>query len=240
MFPKLIDRCREPELMDQPGLDDFEHHRALTGLARINRWSASASILWPRIRELSLERLRSGRREPLRVLDIATGAGDVPIRLRQKALHAKLPIEFAGCDMSPLAISHAEREASARGVDLKFFALDLFRDEIPTGYDIVTCSLFLHHLEEAVAIELLRKARSAAGELVLLNDLIRSRTGYALAYVGTRLLSRSPIVHVDGPLSVQGAFTMAEALELSRKAGWQKPQIHWRWPYRFLLSESRM
>ena len=46
-------RDRVPELMDWPGLDPAEHRAALTALARINRLSLSAEILWPPIRELS-------------------------------------------------------------------------------------------------------------------------------------------------------------------------------------------
>jgi hypothetical protein len=60
-----------------------------------------------------------------------------------------------------------------------------------------------------------------------------------LAYVGTRLLSASPIVHVDGPLSVAAAFTCVEAQELARRAGLEGATVARRWPFRFLLTWSR-
>src|SRR5262245_16152781 len=75
-------RRRQPEIMDQPGLDRPQHWEALRSLARINRLSRSAGTLWPRIRSLA----RQGGM--VRILDVASGGGDVPIRLWQLARHA--------------------------------------------------------------------------------------------------------------------------------------------------------
>jgi len=48
MTIKLAQRDRQPEFMDQPGLDRDEHARALAGLRRINFISGtSASLLAP-------------------------------------------------------------------------------------------------------------------------------------------------------------------------------------------------
>src|SRR5437763_1778104 len=74
-------------------------------------------------------------------------------------------------------------------------------------------------LEESDALTMLRHMRDAAAELVLVNDLERSRLGFALAWVACRLLSRSPVVHFDGPASVRSAFTPKEALALAERAG---------------------
>ncbi len=82
---RLQERRCQPELMDEPGLDPERHRQALQGLARINWLSASDRILWHPIRALARE--LAGK--PLRVLDIATGGGDVPIRLWQRATFGK-------------------------------------------------------------------------------------------------------------------------------------------------------
>src|SRR5262249_61298949 len=87
---------------------------------------------------------------------------------------------------------------------LVFSACDVLREPLPAGYDAVVCSLFLHHLSAEQAVGLLRRMAAAAGRLVLVNDLARGRAGYLLAYLGTRLLTRSPGVHFDGPRSVEG------------------------------------
>jgi 2-polyprenyl-3-methyl-5-hydroxy-6-metoxy-1,4-benzoquinol methylase len=236
---RLQQRHREPEIMDQPGLDEGRHHQALEGIARINWVSASSLILWPPIRALCRRRLAAGDSRPVRVLDVATGGGDVPIRMWRRARRQGLPLEVAGCDCNPIAVDHAQRRAVEHRAKADFFPLDVLTDTLPGGYDVITCSLFLHHLEEDQAVILLQKMLDAAGRLALVNDLLRSPAGWLLAYVGTRLLTRSAMVHTDGLISVEAAFTMSEATELARRAGWEGATIHWRWPFRFLLQWSR-
>ena len=48
-------------------------------------------------------------------------------------------------------------------------------------------------------VRLLKGMAAKARCLVIVDDLIRSRLGYAMAWIGTRLLSRSWVVHHDGP-----------------------------------------
>lgn len=234
-MPDLRQRRRQPEVMDQPDLDPEAHSSALTALVRINWWSGSAGILWPQIRDLA----RSNPGRPLRVLDVATGAGDVPVRLWHKARRAGLPLTVAGCDVSPTALAFAGQRAEKAGTDVRFFQLDALRDSVPEEWDVLTSSLFLHHLDEGPAVELLRRMGAAAQRLVLVNDLERTSTGYRLAWLGTRLLSRSWMAHIDGPRSVEGAFTADEALALARQAGLDGATVARRWPCRYLLQWGR-
>jgi len=220
--------------MDQPGLEPGRHRQALHGLRRINFWSGSAGILWPPLAALA----RASPR-PVRVLDLASGGGDVAIRLQRRAHRAGLPLVVEGCDVSAVAVEHAVREAERQGTPVRFFRADALADDLPGDYDVVVCSLFLHHLTEDQAVELLRRMGAAAGRLVLVNDLVRSRPGLLLARVGTRLLSRSPVVHVDGPRSVEGAFTVEEARVLAERAGLGGATVERRWPCRYLLTWVR-
>lgn len=238
-MPNLRHRHLQPEIMDEPGLDAAKHHQALDDLARVNWISNSAQILWPPIRDLCHERRQAGDTRPLRVLDIATGGGDVPAHLWLRARRKGVPLEVAGCDFSPLAVEHARQTAARLKADVSVFALNVLEQPIPTGYDVVCCSLFLHHLNDEQAITVLEKMRGAAGSLVLVNDLARNWGGYWAAYIGTRLLSRSPIVHFDGPVSVEGAYTQSEALALARKAGLNGVTISRRFPFRYLMSWRR-
>lgn len=220
-------RERIPELMDDPGIDPAAHRAALAGLARINRISCSADILWPPIRKL----LQRDPTRTLRVLDVATGSGDVPHALAKRG---ERRLEVAGCDISATAIQDANENSAAHAI--RYFTHDAIREPLPTGFDVVTCSLFLHHLSEADAVALLQRMRDAAGELVLVNDLERSRLSYVLAWLGTRLLSRSQVVRFDGPASARSAFTPKEAQRLADEAGLKGATVGRRWPCRYLLS----
>ena len=230
----LARRNRRPELMDQPGLSTMDHALALSGLRRINRLSRSDAILWPSIARLS-KALPGGS---VRVLDVACGGGDVAIRLVRRAIRKGVGLEIDGCDKSREAVRYAQHKAKEQAVRIRFFALDAVKDAIPEGYDVVTCSLFLHHLDEAEASGLLTRMAQSTARLVLVNDLVRSRAGYALAWAGCRLLSRSPIVRHDGPVSVAAAFTLSEVRELASRAGIAGAHLTRRWPCRFLLSWS--
>lgn len=227
----LRERCVLPEQMDQPGLDQREHLEALAGLARINAWSGSAGILWPALRALG----EPAEGNAIRVLDIACGAGDVPLRLWRRARRAGLAMQISGCDRSAAAVQAASARSAEAGADLRFFVLDALADPIPAEFDVITCSLFLHHLEHADARRFLTRVSVAARKMVLINDLERSNLGYALAWFGTRLLSRSAVVHTDGPLSVRAAFTKAGMLRLAHEAGLERAIIRRKWPFRFLL-----
>ena len=233
--PRWTQRRRTPEIMDQPGLDPAAHARALLGLGRINRVSRSAGILWPPLARLATTKTGG----PIRVLDLASGGGDVPIALARRASLAGLDLTLDGCDISPVAVDFAARRAEEAGLRMRFFRLNVLEEPIPPGYDALTCSLFLHHLGDDEAIALLGKMVEATRDLVLVNDLLRSRIGHGLAWAGCRLLSRSPIVHHDGPASVDAAFSFAEAEELARRAGMVGARLTRHWPVRFLLSWSR-
>lgn len=231
----LKQRCRLPEMMDDPALDARRHIQALRGLERINRLSFSARILWPAIRSLA----QAVHPRPLRVLDIATGAGDLPVCLWWRASRDGLCLQVAGCDCSPRAVGYAQRRAEQANAEVRFFEWNVIAQPMPEGYDVIMSSLFLHHINNEQAVDLLRRMAFAAGSLVLVSDLVRSLSGLALAYAGTRLLSASAVVHDDGPKSVRAAYTIGEARQLAIRAGLGGASVTPRWPRRFLLTWRR-
>ena len=213
MAADLAERRLEREWMDDPSLDAARHRAALRGLARINAVSRGAATLWPTVRDTARQ---AGR--PIRLLDIACGGGDVAIALRRRAERAGLPVTVHGCDVSDTALGYARQRAQADGDDTRFFQCDVLRESLPATYEVVTCSLFLHHLTDEQTVHVL-SAMAACAPVVVVNDLQRGRAGLLAAQVGTRLLSRSPVVHMDGPMSVRAAFTMDELRALAERAG---------------------
>ena len=94
----------------------------------------------------------------------------------------------------------------------------------------------MHHLAVDDAVTLLARCAAATDGLVLVNDLARSRWNLGLVWLATRLLTRSHVVHVDGPLSVRAAFTASEARELAERAGLAGATVSGRFPCRWLLT----
>lgn len=227
----LQQRHLQPEEMDLPTLDGAEHIRALRGLERVHWLTDSVGILWR-----PLARLAATSKAPLRVLDLASGGGDIPRRLCRRAARHRLALEFAGCDFSPRAVDYAQARADRESVPVRYFPLDVLNAPLPSDYDVLMCSFFLHHLTEDQATTLLRRMATAARRLVLIHDLARGVGGFVLAYLGTRMLSRSKVVHEDGCKSVEGAFTIEEMRRLAASAGMMGAQVEPRFPFRLLLT----
>jgi 2-polyprenyl-3-methyl-5-hydroxy-6-metoxy-1,4-benzoquinol methylase len=225
----------QPEVMDDPALDPARHAQALRALAKINWLSGSARILWQPL--LDLARTQRGR--ALRILDVASGGGDVPIGLWRRARRAGLNLEIHGADISATALEIARHKAQRAGADVQFFRLDIHSEALPEGFDVLTSSLFLHHLSGEQALSFLGRLREAAGRMVFINDLRRCRLGYLLAWLVARTLTTSAVVRVDAPRSVEAAFTVEEIQALAARAGMENAHLARRWPCRFLLTWRR-
>ena len=82
-----------------------------------------------------------------------------------------------------------------------------------SSFDLVSCSLFVHHLSPEVVVEFAREALRVCRLAVLVNDLVRHPLHLALAYAGAPLY-RSRITRNDAPASVKQAYTVEEMSEL--------------------------
>lgn len=229
-------RRREPELMDGAGLDRDLHLSALDALARINRVSLTVARAWKEVERLAAEGAR-----PVRVLDVACGGGDVLIDLARRARSRRVEVDLLGCDASPTALERAAARARDRAGDevpgaasLRFERRDVLEGPLPPEQDLVLCSLFLHHLSRAQAVALLR-AMAAITRVLLVQDLRRTRLGYALAWLGLHTLTRSEVARRDGLVSVRAAFTLEEADDLVREVGLAGAELRTCWPQRFSL-----
>lgn len=229
-------RCRQPELMDQPGLEPAAHLQALAGLRRINWWSRTAQQVGKRIEGIARRR----NLESVRILDVACGGGDLALDLARNARLRGLNCRIEGCDISPVAVERAQTAARARGIEqARFFVWNALGDTSTDQFDFVTCTLFLHHLADAEAVALLRRMQSLSRVALLVDDLLRTKTGLWMARLACRALTRSPIVHADGPTSVRSAFAFDEVRDLASKAGLDGFSLHGHWPQRFMLCWER-
>lgn len=228
-------RVHQREWMDEPGIEEARFIGALDGLRRVNAVTRGAAMVWPVLERWS----RTHGAAPFRVLDVACGGGETVTALAKRFHRTGIPAVVDGCDVSPTAIEHARRNAESRGVDARFFRLDALEDSLPDNYDAIVCSLFLHHLPQDAAVEYLRRAAVAARRGIVVQDLVRSRAGWWLAYTGVRLLLCNDVCREDGPRSVECAFTLEEARALAREAGLDTAQVDGRFPCRFLLTLER-
>ena len=156
---------------------------------------------------------------------------------RRFARRRGIAFDAHGCDLSELAVGHAQAAAERADIGTaKFYQLNVLADPLPTDYDAIYSTLFLHHLEEADGAKLLERMAAATRQVVMIDDLVRTRLGFLLVWAGSYLLTTSPVVHVDGPLSVRAALSLEEARKLIEQAGLRGAKFRRHWPERFLMT----
>jgi SAM-dependent methyltransferase len=236
LTPDLSQRNLVPEKMDDPALPHADHQRALRGLRRINWFSGTLSQFDRVICELNAKNVS---KEPVVILDIGCANGENAIGLYHR-LAPKFPVSVHGWDISPYAIEQADKLRKKHGLSEHQCRFELRNalEVTPLGNqadqvaDIVINSLFLHHFEASDVVKLLARMRVLARRAVICDDLLRTRTGWLLAKLGCHLLSRSKVVHFDGPQSVRAAFTMQELKSLADQAGLNNARFSKHWPER--------
>ncbi|MEZ6119728.1 MAG: methyltransferase domain-containing protein [Pirellulaceae bacterium] len=127
-----------------------------------------------------------------RILDMGSGGGDVLCRIVQLARNDGYSIHATGWDISETACVFAKDHAASMFAAHSETSIEFLNEDAINGtqsgtFDVVFCSLFLHHLTSQDAITLLQRMKRMAVRAVLVDDLSRNRWGYALAWLGTRI-----------------------------------------------------
>ena len=224
----LQERRLQPELMDDPNVDAEQHRAALRGLARLNMASFVERTVMRELRALA-------GADPAHILDIAAGSGDLAVALARRSRRDGLPWTFGACDISQTACETIRERADAAGTQVDVVRADVLNDPIPGSCDIAMCHLFLHHLTRPQIVGLLASMRNSARKAVLITDLRRTWLGFSLAWLASRTLTRSPIVHHDALRSVEGALTVPELRACADEAGLHPVRIRGVWPERMVL-----
>jgi 2-polyprenyl-3-methyl-5-hydroxy-6-metoxy-1,4-benzoquinol methylase len=220
------------EIMDGPNVEADAHALALKGLRRINKASKAAA----RMARPMIDYARREKLNRLSMLDIACGGGDVPVSVALLAREAGIEIDLTLLDRSATALKLAAATADQAGIASRCIQADLLDQWNDSDFDVVTCSLFLHHVPDpSQVVALLNRMRTISRRMVIISDLRRCRMGLLAAWLGSRILSRSPIVHYDAPASVRAAWTMPELTGFAARVDMTNVRIQRCFPWRMLL-----
>jgi SAM-dependent methyltransferase len=202
-----------PEWMDVVETASPELERDLANLESLNRRFGGRNVVLDYIGPL----LQRG--QPLRILDLGTGGGDIPRAIVRRARELLCPVNVTAVDQQEPTLQIAAKW-SADFPEIRFVRADILNyiPEVPCH--VVLCNLVLHHLDGSDAIRLLRRAREMAGRAVLVTDLRRSRLAQAGIFAVTELFYREPMTRHDARLSAERAFSFAELRKLAVAAGW--------------------
>lgn len=221
-MPREFD-ANEPERMDLPQPVSEELERDLRNLASMNRWYGSHRLLNHFLR-------RWWRRgESYSVLDLCTGAGDLPRRMADYARAHDITVRIVAVDANPATLDIARR--FSRGYDeINFVEGDALSFGATQEYDMVHSALSLHHFGDHDAARLLARCRTLSRRWILASDLERSSFTTLCVWLLTALIYRDAMTRHDGRLSARRAFSFAEFRALADAAGWPDC-CHARFPF---------
>lgn len=189
-------RIVTPELLDTDSGTPEEIYASLADLCRINRRFGGIRTT----RKLVERVAQYTARRDFSLLDVAAGSGDVAQGVRDQLGPRGINVNYTLLDS---ALSHVNGYRPTVIAD----ALTLpFHDDT---FDLVSCSLFLHHLEPEQIAHFLSEALRVCRIAVLINDLRRSALHLTLIYAGLPTF-RSRLTRHDSIASVRRSYTPDE------------------------------
>ena len=202
------------ELMDRPQPVSAELERDLENLRELNRWFGSYALI-----SMFLSRwIKPAAR--LRIVDLATGSGDIPRLIAEygRKIGAQLRIDAVDQQSATLEIA---KSLSVNYPEITLVEGNILEWNPPEPYDLVLCTLALHHFSEDDAVRLLQRCCELSRKFVLVSDLRRGFFLSAGVWLLTEFMFREPMTKVDGRLSAARSFSFSEMNRLAQRAGWQ-------------------
>ncbi len=220
-----VKRISRRELLDSDSGTPAEIAASLADLRRINCWFGGVSTTEHLLRQIAR---RCGTRS-LSLLEVAAGAGDVPVILKRRLRSQGITLEITLLDRSPAHLRNGN--SGVRGIVGDALHLP-FADN---SFDVVGSSLFVHHLPPLEVVAFVNEAIRVCRVAVLINDLIRDPLHLALVYAGMPLY-RSRITRHDSVASVQQAYTVQEMADLVTGTEAAQVEIQSRYLYRMAVT----
>jgi hypothetical protein len=199
-----MQRVSTPEILDSAECPPNEVAKSLSDLSRINRWFGGIATT----RKL-IERVANvtGKKH-FTMLEVAAGFGEVPRVAAQQLARKGISLELTYLDRLPSHLLPGNRSLVADALALPF---------PDKAFDLVSSSLFTHHLEPADLTRFAQEALRVSRCAVLINDLVRHPLHLGLVYAGFPLI-RSYVSRVDGVASVRRAYVPDEMREILTSA----------------------
>ena len=152
--------------------------------------------------------------DKLRVVDLATGSGDIPRLIVDYARKISAKVEIDAVDRQHATLEIA-RTLSADYPEISYREANILEWNSVESYDITLCTLALHHFGNEDAVRLLRRCCQVSKRFVLVSDLRRSFSLVAGVYLLTALIFREPMTRYDARLSAIRAFSFSEMRDLA-------------------------
>jgi len=207
----------ELEMMDRPQPVSSELEKNLRNIRQLNRFFGSHRLVLHFLRRW----IKPG--DHVRIVDLATGSGDIPRLIVDLARKIGATVEIDALDRQSATLEIA-RKLSGNYPEISYIDANILEWQPAERYDIVLCSLALHHFSDENAVRLLRRCGDLSRKFVLVSDLRRGLLATIGVYLLTALIFREPMTRYDGRVSAARAFSFGELDDLAGRASLQNFQ----------------
>lgn len=221
-------RSEAPEIMDDFSLEGKLLRDTFDKLELINRLLGGNRVTIDGVAKILKNHPKD---KPITIIDLGCGHGDI---LRDVAKFGKkqgYQFQLIGVDANTDAIAYAN-ELSKDYEELQFLNIDIFSKEFEKiEFDVVLCTLFLHHFKPSELLSLLKTNFNKARIGIVVNDLQRSRWAYYLFKLVT-VFTKNHMVKEDGLTSILKAFKRKDLIIITEQLK-AKASIRWKWAFRY-------
>lgn len=237
MFISTRNRTLAAEIMDDFQMQGDELRNSLDEIAQVNRLLGGNNVTLSGVKKL-LQGI-SPDREVI-IADIGCGNGDMLRELAAFGRRYQFKLKLLGIDANDCTISHA-RTLSANHPDISYECLDILDEAFcKVNYDIVICTLTLHHFKNDEIFSLMKRFKEKATIGIVINDLQRSVLAYRLFQLFCVVFRLGKMSREDGLTSILRGFKRKELLGLSEKLNIVHYTFRWKWAFRYQWIISKL
>ncbi|WP_432410623.1 methyltransferase domain-containing protein [Rasiella sp. SM2506] len=223
-------RSKQEEILDNFELHGPEMEIMLNDLKTVNKILGGQQVTLKGIKNL-LQFI--SKKECITIVDIGCGDGEMLRKVAQFGEANMYKFNLIGIDGNEHIIKIAKAKSKAYP-NISFHVKDIFSEgPILAEYDIVLCTLFLHHFKNEGIIAILNKLSAEANVGVVVNDLHRSRIAFWLFRLFSSIFINSKIARHDGLVSVARGFKHRELMSLAAQLPEKFSTIQWNWAFRW-------
>lgn len=223
-------RTDKPELMDDFSLEGEVLRDALDKIAKINTLLGGNKLTLFGVKKL----IKNHQKETeILIVDVGCGNGDMLRYLADYGRKNNLIFKLIGLDANGFTINHA-RNLSVNYPNISYRCENIFDVKfkmIPS--DIVLCTLTLHHFKDDEIMKIMAVFYANANLGIVINDLHRSRLAYRLFQLVCFIFKLNTMSREDGLVSILRGFKKKELIDFSKRLGFKKYIIEWKWAFRY-------